>query len=407
MNILIINHYAGGPSLGMEYRAYYLAKEWEQYNNKVLIVTASFTHLRFKQFDTSRKVQKITTDGINYVVFKTPSYSNNNHKRIINIISFMYHLAINWKKIAKDFSPDVVITSSTFVFDIYYAKKIASYSKSKLVFEVHDLWPLSPQEMGRFSKYHPFIFFMQKAENFAYKNSNLVVSILPKTEEYMLKHGLKPGKFVHIPNGIYVEDWNINIPLPEEYENAISNLKLKNTKIITYAGNHGIANALFYLVDAMKYLQNENIVLLMIGNGQEKENLIKHAKLNHLQNIIFLPAISKKYIPALLNKVDILYIGLQYQPVFRFGVSPNKLFDYMMAGKPIIQAIKAGNDIVKDAGCGLSIEPENTDEIVKAVKILISKSDAELLEFGNNGKRYCLKYHDYSVLSKDFLNAIT
>ncbi len=405
MNILVINHYAGGPSLGMEYRQYYLIKEWQRLGNNILVITASYTHLRFKQIDTNSKTFKTVIDDVDYLVFKTPAYENNNYKRILNIISFLYSLKKNWKKIAKEFYPDVVIASSTYVFDIYFAKKIASFSKALLVFEVHDLWPLSPKEMGGFSKYHPFIYFMQKAEDFAYKCSDKVVSILPNTEKYMLEHGLQPGKFVHIPNGIFVDDWNSSLELPNEFSEIINNLKLKGNKIIAYAGNHGTANALFSLVDAMKHLQKENVVLVMIGNGQEKQNLIKYSKLNNLQNVIFLPAMSKTYIPALLDKVDILYIGIQNQPVFRFGISPNKLFDYMMAGKPIIQAIKASNDLVKETNCGITIEPENSNEIVKAVNLLLSKSEFELKRMGMNGREYCLKNHDYKILAKKFLDA--
>lgn len=405
MNILVINHYAGGPSLGMEYRQYYLIKEWQRLGNNILVITASYTHLRFKQIDTNSKTFKTVIDDVDYLVFKTPAYENNNYKRILNIISFLYSLKKNWKKIAKEFYPDVVIASSTYVFDIYFAKKIASFSKALLVFEVHDLWPLSPKEMGGFSKYHPFIYFMQKAEDFAYKYSDKVVSILPNTEKYMLEHGLQPGKFVHIPNGIFVDDWNSSLELPNEFSEIINNLKLKGNKIIAYAGNHGTANALFSLVDAMKHLQKENVVLVMIGNGQEKQNLIKYSKLNNLQNVIFLPAMSKTYIPALLDKVDILYIGIQNQPVFRFGISPNKLFDYMMAGKPIIQAIKASNDLVKETNCGITIEPENSNEIVKAVNLLLSKSEFELKRMGMNGREYCLKNHDYKILAKKFLDA--
>lgn len=406
MKILIINHYSGSPSYGMEYRSFYFAKEWTQMGHKLLIVTASFTHLRSKQFIIKDRAEKINIEGIEHLVLHTPQYKNNNYKRIINILFFLLRLFQNWKKIAEDFNPNIIIVSSTFCFDIYTARKIANFSNSKLVFEVHDLWPLSPMELGDYSKYHPYIYLMQKAENYAYKHSSSVVSILPKTESYMLEHGLAAGKFVYIPNGICIDDWNNELELPETITEVIKNLKLNGTKILAYAGNHGIANALGNLIDAMVQLQSEKIVLLMIGNGQEKKNLIKQSKSNQLENVIFLPAIAKTYMPSLLEKMDILFISLQNQPVFRFGISPNKLIDYMMAGKPIIQAINAGNDIVKEAKCGISIDPENTDQIVSAVKSLLIKPDSELTEMGRLGREYCLKNHDFKILAKKFLDAI-
>ena len=164
MNILVINHYAGAPSLGMEYRHYYLAREWQRSGHKVLIVTASYTHLRSKQFHLNKKVEKINVEGVCYIVIKTPAYEGNNYKRILNILTFVFRLKRNWGKIAKEFKPEIVITSSTYCFDIYSSRKIALLSGAKLVFEVHDLWPLSPMELGKISKWHPYINLMQRAE---------------------------------------------------------------------------------------------------------------------------------------------------------------------------------------------------------------------------------------------------
>ena len=406
MNILVINHYAGAPSYGMEYRQYYLTREWQRAGHNVLIVTASYTHLRSKQFPVSKKLEKILIEGINYLVLDTPYYEENNYKRIFNILSFILLLKRNWEKIATDFSPNVVITSSTFCFDIYSSKKIADKSGAKLVFEVHDLWPLSPMELGSYSKWHPFIFLMQRAENYAYKYSDKVVSILPKTLDYMIDHGLKKDKFVHIPNGICMEEWKIDNKIPLELSALLNNLKQQKKIIIGYAGNHGIANALNNLVDAMKSLQNENVVLLLIGKGQEKQNLKKRVREKNITNVHFISAVPKTVIPSLLDKLDILYVGLQNQPVFRFGISPNKLIDYMMAGKPIIQAINAGNDMVSEAGCGVSIEPENTEAIVNAIRHLITQTQESLIELGTRGKDFCTKNYDYKILANKFLEIL-
>ncbi len=406
MNILVINHYAGAPSIGMEYRHYHLAVEWQKKGHNVLIVAASNSHLRSKQFDFKSNIKNYTIEGINYLVLKTPEYEGNNFKRIINILSFVWRLSKQTKIIANEFKPDVVIASSTFLFDIFPAKKIARLSGAKLVFEVHDLWPLSPMELGGYSKWHPFIFAMQQAEDFAYKHSDKVISLLPRALDYMAERGLNPEKFVYIPNGIVVEDWNTDEEIPSEVFELIRNLKSQNRILIGYAGNHGIANALNPLIDAMKILENENVDLLLIGKGPEKENLIQHSKKLGLQNVHFITAVPKTVIPSLLDKLDILYVGLQNQPVFRFGISPNKLIDYLMAGKPIIQAIRAGNDIVSEAECGITIEPENPDAIFSAVMKLISLPVEILKTMGEKGKDYCLKHHDYMILADNFLEVL-
>ncbi|MFO7525186.1 MAG: glycosyltransferase family 4 protein [Ignavibacteriaceae bacterium] len=406
MNILIINLYAGAPSMGMEYRPHNLAVNWKAEGHKVLIVTASQHHLRSKQFNTVKKLEIRNVDGIEYLVIKTPEYHDNGFGRVFNILTFLLKLILNTSRIASEFKPDVVIASSTFVFDIFPAKRIASLSKAKLVFEVRDLWPLSIIELGGYSKWHPFILLMQLAENFAYRNADKIVTVLPKALDYMVEHGMKPEKFVYVPNGIVVEDWQIENEIPSDITGLTKEIKTNNNRIIGYAGNLGIANALPPLIDAMNLLQNEPIQLFIIGKGPEKDKLFQKVKNFKLENVHFIDAVPKTLIPAILDKLDILYIGLQNQPVFRFGISPNKLMDYMMAGKPIIQAIKAGNDITTEANCGISIEPENSTAIADAIKYLMSLSDEKLNELGKNGKQYCLRYHDYRVLSNKLIEAI-
>jgi len=123
-------------------------------------------------------------------------------------------------------------------------------------------------------------------------------------------------------------------------------------------------------------------------------------------NITFLPPVIKPQIPALLQFFDICYIGLQREPLFRFGVSPNKLIDYMMAAKPIIYAIEAGNDPVKEAGCGISVPPEDPQAIADAIRTLASMSVAEREAMGQRGKEYVMKHHDYKILAKQFLKVL-
>lgn len=114
----------------------------------------------------------------------------------------------------------------------------------------------------------------------------------------------------------------------------------------------------------------------------------------------------KAAIPSLLASMDVCYIGLQKQSLFRFGVSPNKLMDYMIAGKPIIHAIEAGNDLVAESGCGISVPPEDPDAIANAIKRLMSMSPAEREEMGRRGREYVIANHDYNILAKKFLEAI-
>ncbi|HJV17822.1 MAG TPA: glycosyltransferase family 4 protein [Bacillales bacterium] len=403
MNILLINHYAGSNLHGMEYRPYYLAKEWVKNGHNVTIIAASHSHIRTVQPDLKEDWQEEILDGIKYIWVRTPPYEGNGVKRIINMMVFLKALWQKADSLAKTIQPDAVIASSTYPLDIYPARKIAKKAGAKLLFEVHDLWPLSPMELGNMSPYHPFIMVMQKGENDAYRFADEVISLLPKADQHMIAHGMKPEKFHYLPNGIDQEQWEESSELiPAEHQSVIDQLKNEGKFLIGYAGTHGIANALEYVIEAAEQLKDEPVSFVMVGKGPEREQLVNEVKEKDLKNIHFLPVINKKAIPDFLSKMDALYIGWRRSSLYRFGVSPNKLLDYLMAAKPIIHGIEAGNDLVAESGAGISIPPEDPKRVAEAVKKMLSLPASELHQMGQNGKKFVTSTHDYKIIAKKF-----
>ncbi|NES18715.1 MAG: glycosyltransferase family 4 protein [Symploca sp. SIO3E6] len=408
MNILLINHYAGSNQHGMEYRPFYLAKEWNKLGHQVTIVAASFSHVRSVQPTITKDFTEEDIEGIKYIWINTPSYEGNGLKRVINMLTFIAKLFRYSLDLKQKNNPDIVIASSTYPLDIYPALYIANSNQAKLVFEVHDLWPLSPIELGKMSRWHPFIVVMQWAENFACVQSDYVVSMLPKAANYMQEHGMKKHKFNYIPNGVNIDEWKISQQsLPELHQQVIDKLQESGKFIIGYAGAHGLANSLFNLIDAANLLKNKPVAFVLVGQGAEKHNLQQKVLQFGLDKVFLLPSISKQSIPCFLQNMDALFIGLQKQSLFRFGVSPNKLMDYMMAGKPVIHAIEAGNDLVTESGCGISIPPEDPVALAQAVEQIMSFPISKLTSMGIKGKNYVLLHHDYQVLAQNFLQSVT
>ena len=407
MNILIINHYAGSPAHGMEYRHFYLAKEYARLGHKTLIVAASYSHLRSKDTITNGLATAEEIDGISYMWLKTPRYNGNGIGRVLNMLAFSLMLILMKTKIISVGKPDLVIASSPHPFIIYGARRIAHAAKSGLIFEVRDLWPLTLTELGGISPRHPFIATMQKAEDMAYRDSDRVISLLPEARDYMREHGLNDDKFTYIPNGINVEDWNgtMKADSSSRHTGILSDIKREGKLIIGYAGAHGMANELYTLIDAASLLQSHPVFFVLVGHGPEREKLQEKASQNGLQNVLFLNSVPRSAVSELLSAMDILYIGLKKEPLFRFGISPNKLMDYMMAGKPIIHAIDAGNDIVSENGCGISIPPEDPQAIAGAVIKLVNMTADERKDMGLRGRDYVVANHDYSVLAKRYLEA--
>ncbi|MFH0825988.1 MAG: glycosyltransferase family 4 protein, partial [Pseudomonadota bacterium] len=304
-------------------------------------------------------------------------------------------------------SPDVVIASSTYPLDNIPAWLIAKRCGAKLVFEVHDLWPLSPMILGGMSRRHPFIVTMQLGEDFACRRSDLVVSMLPKADRHLTTRGMDASKFVYIPNGIDIEAWQSDKRgLPDIHTSTIERFRNEGRFIVGYAGAHGIANALNDFLEASVLARDMPVAFVLVGQGPEKERLQQRAFEAGLTNVAFLPPVPRDSVPALLEAMDALYIGWQRQPLYQYGVSPNKLLDYMMAGKPVIHAIEAGNDLVAESGCGISVPPEDPSAIVQAVKTLMSLTPDERAAMGAKGRDYVVRHHDYRRLARQFLDAV-
>lgn len=407
MNILLINHYAGSPWHGMEYRPYYLAREWVRLGHHVQIVASAQSHVRTQQPQLAGKYHlKETIDGIQYTWFKTPVYTGNGTGRVRNMASFVSQLYREGKRLALSFKPDIVIASSTYPMDIWPAHRIAKIAKAKLVFEVHDLWPLSPMELGGMSKWHPFILLVQAAEDYAYRYADVVVSMLPEVLSYMESRGMAPQKLHIVPNGIDPAEWRADgLTLNAMVKNVLSQLKAQGLSIIGYAGAHGVANSLDTFLNAAKLMQNEKFAFVLVGSGQDKIVLQQRAQTEGILNVIFIDPVKKEQIPALLQWFDIAYIGLQRQSLFRFGIAPNKLMDYMMAGRSVLMAIESGNDPVCEARCGLTVKPENPKAVANGIRSLLALTEDERLAMGRRGQTFVLKNHTYPVLAKRFLLA--
>lgn len=405
MNILLINHYAGSTFHGMEFRPFYMAREWVRAGHKVQIVAASYSHIRSKQPEVLADKLDEVIDGVGYRWYSTPAYQGNGLARVKNMLSFLWKLWADSKHLAFVFKPDVVIASSTYPMDIWPANRIAKLSNAKLVFEVHDLWPLSPMELGGMSKWHPFIMWVQMAEDFAYKHADVVVSMLPKALEYMQSRGLDPKKFVYVPNGIDESEWVSPIVLDEQIRSKLYALHAAGLPILGYSGTLGLANALDSLLDAAKLLK-DSANILIVGTGPEKARLVRRIESERIDNVFIINAIPKNMIPEFLSKIDIAYIGLLPQPLFRFGISPNKLMDYMMSSKAIIMAIDAGNDLVAEAKCGITVSPGDPAAIAEAVHKICGMTKEERELMGLRGKDFILKNNTYSVLAKYFLYKI-
>ncbi|HYN58222.1 MAG TPA: glycosyltransferase family 4 protein [Rubrivivax sp.] len=414
MNMLLVNHYAGSPALGMEFRPYYLAREWVRQGHGVQVLAADFSHVRARQPSCARPAGAPrwlagdeVIDGIAYRWMATPRYRGNGLGRVRNIWAFLRAVWADTPRLVSEFRPDVVIASSTYPMDIWVARRLARQAGAKLVYEVHDLWPLSPIELSGMSRRHPFIMLVQAAEDAAYRDADVVVSMLPKVHDYMASRGLDLRKLHIVPNGIALDDWQqAPPPLRADVAQALAAARELGRTVVGYAGSMGLPNALDALLDAAALLRGVALQFILVGDGHEKARLVRRVAEEELDNVTLLAPVPKAQIPTLLAAIDIAYIGWQQVPIYRFGIAPNKLMDYMMAGVPVLHSVDAGNDPVAEAGCGLTVAPEAPAAVAAGLRQLAALSLEERREMGRRGREFVRAHHSYAVLARRFIEAL-
>ncbi len=406
MNILLLNHYAGSTAMGMEFRPYYLAREWVKMGHDVRIVGGDFSHLRIKNPKIKKDFTTQHIDGIKYTWLKTGEYEGNGVKRALSMLRYVSKLYFNAERIARAWKPDVVIGSSTYPLDTYAAQKIAKCAKATCVHEVHDMWPITLIELGGMKKTHPFVVMMQFAENSFCKHTDRVVSLLPCAKDYFVKHGMKPDHFRCVMNGVVKSEWDDPQPLPEEHEKLLDELRAKGKFIVCFFGSITDSYCIDYLIDAVKKLGNKNVAAVIVGDGTSLAKLKKQAASCGPDSVYFLPKIPKLAIPTMLSKTDCLYVGAKKNDMFRFGICMNKLFDSMMSGKPILYAVDAPNNFITDYDCGVSVEAEDTDALVKGLDRLVKMPLSERNRLGANGRKAVLENFTYEALAKQFIDAV-
>ncbi|MCW4152624.1 glycosyltransferase family 4 protein [Halomonas sp. 18H] len=396
-NIWIINQYASLPSTGIGGRHRDLSRELAKRGHNVTLVSARWTHLIRDAKAAEEAPDEEIFEGFRFVRVPVSRYPHAHHKkRIFNWFSFAWKL----RRLPRSLNekPDVVLYSSPSLVGFLGAENLARKFGAKLVFEVRDIWPLTFSELGGYSDRHPFIRFLQWVEDRAYQNSDRVISNLPGAVEHMVRRGMTREKFSWIPNGFSKGDVDQCPDLPQEVDEQLPT----DTFNVCYTGTVGAANALHTLVEAASLLKDEHdISVTIVGNGREKETLQEYVRQLKLENVYFVEPVPKQMVQPVLRKCSVCYLGLTGDSLFRFGVSPNKLFDYLVSGKPVIYGIDSGDyKPVEEFKAGLQVPPEDPEALAKAIRALKATPPYELELMGENGRKSAFKYHEYSMLAE-------
>ena len=388
MKILYIHQYFVTPSEPGGTRSYWIAKELVKRGHHVTMVTSTNRN--------HPEASRIDIDGIDVLYVKNPGY-NNYMSALKKVWSFVAFIRNAIKAASKEKNVDIVFATSTPLTIGAVALYLKRRKKWKYVFEVRDLWPEFPIEIGAI-KNKLAIKFLRKFEKRIYDKSEHVVALSPGMKEGVMKAGTPEEKVSMIPNMAKPDKFFSHEP-NQEIANQFG-IDLTKFNVIHF-GSMGRANGLQYIIEAAKCLKDagdDDVRFIFMGSGATEPIIKKLSEDYCLNNVSFLGSHKMDVVAEVVNCSDASITTFLNLPVLKTN-SPNKLFDSLSAGKPII-VNSAGwtKEMVEKDDCGFYVDVERPEEL--AEKLLFYKDDKETLaRWGKNARKLSLEVYDKDILA--------
>lgn len=401
----MFNHYASGPDRGVGTRHFDLAEAMVPRGWESTIFAAGFSHFtgmeeRLAGLTLRRREQVGSTE---FVWLRTVPYRGNDWRRAVNMLSYAV-MAVATQQLKR--RPHVIVGSTVHPLGALSALLAARLRRVPFIYEIRDLWPQTLVDMGRLRPSGSTARLLYAAERRLVLGAEAVVSLLPGVHAYLEDRGLPTGHVVHIPNGTRIGGARGSIPasLQATFDRSRADGRL----VAAYAGVHGDINRLDVLVRAARRCLDLGVPLdmLLIGDGPEKAGLEALATSLGATNVAFHDPVPKRDIREVLAAADFLVFHLADTPVLRFGISSNKLFDYLAAERPIVFACRSGNDPVADADAGISVRPDDPEALAEALSRLAMVEPEQRAAMGSRGRAYVERHHDIDRLAARFADVL-
>lgn len=404
MNIWLINHYAVPPKYYPLARQTYFAKYLMAMGHTVTIFAASSVHNSDVNLITDgRKWRAEMVDGVHYVYIKCCDYQGSGLKRIYNICEFAWKLPGVCKHFEK---PDAIVATSMPPTSCAMGVHLGRKWGCKTVAEIADLWPESIVAFGIAGPRNPAVIALRWLEKWIYKKADAVVFTMEGAYDYIVEQGWEkdiPRSKVHyINNGVDLELFDYN---KEHFRVEDPELDDPEVFKVVYTGSIRRVNNLGLLLDAAKCVKDPRVKLLIWGDGDEREALEQRVRDEKIANVEFKGRVEKKYVPSIVSRSDLNLVHWEQAPLLKYGVSYNKLFDYMAAGRPIFSTVRPGYSIWGKYDCGRDTEDTRPEPLARELEKMAGLPPEELSRLGENARKGARDY-DFRVLTQKLLNVI-
>ncbi len=380
-------------------RTYEHCKHWVEAGAEVTVLTCAPNFPQGKTYDgyKNRLMQKEKMNGIE--VIRVWSYITANEgviKRTLDYFSFAF--SGFWAGLFQE--SDVIIATSPQFFTTWAACALAALKRKPWVFELRDLWPESIKAVGALDD--GLIYdSLEKIELFLYNHADLIVPNTPAFKNRLCERGVENEKISVIPNGTNQELFSPR----QKDEQLTAELGLQDKFIVGYLGTHGLAHNLDFILDCASSVNDPGIAFLLIGDGAEKNNLLKQAERLSLDNVTFLDPIPKESAPSYLSVFDVALVPLKRSDTFK-TVIPSKIFEAAAMQKPVLLGVDGqAKKLVEDYEIGICYEPENEDAFHEKLGML--KNNGRIYQQCTANTVHFTQDYSRSKLAKRMLDEIS
>jgi glycosyltransferase involved in cell wall biosynthesis len=393
MHILLIHQAFAALDEPGGTRHYEMAQYFASKGHKVTIISSPVSYLtgKSRQSKSSWVTREEPEKNITILrAYTYPALHKSFIHRVFSFVSFMFSsffIGLGIKKV------DIVWGTTPPIFQAWTAWLVARLKRKPVVLEVRDLWPAFAVAVGVL-KNRTLIYLSEWLEKFLYKHADHVVVNSPGFIHHVSERGAK--NITLVENGVdpAMFDPKFDGTLFRENHN------LQGKFVILYAGAHGLSNDLEVVLQAAKETQREkDLIYLFVGDGKEKEHLVRLAADWSLENVVFLPSVPKNQMAEVVAAADACIAILKPIDLYK-TTYPNKVFDYMAAGKPVVLAIDGViREVVEKANCGVFVKPGNAEEMAEAI-INLKKDKETTRKKGKNGRDYVIQFFSRSSLAE-------
>lgn len=404
MNIWLINHYAVPPQYYPLARQTCFAKYLMKLGHEVTIFAASTVHNSDVNLITDgQRYRQEIVNGVHYVYIKCLDYKESGIKRVYNICEFAWKLPGVCKHFSK---PDAIVATSmpptSCAVGIWLARKYGCRG----IAEIADLWPESIVAYGIAGPKNPAVIALRWLEKWIYKKSDAIVFTMEGAYDYILEQGwekeIPKDKVFYINNGVDLDLFHYN---RENFPYDCEVLDDPELFKVVYTGSIRKVNNLGLLLDAAKEVKNPSIRFLVWGTGDELPALRRRVKDENINNVTFMDRVDKKYIPSIVSRADLNIAHNNATDLFRFGISFNKLFDYLAAGKPVLADFPCPYNPAITMGAGIQVDNPSAENIAKAIDVFSNLTEDEYTQYVGNAQ-LAAKEYDFANLTRKLFYVI-